>query len=218
VRLKAIPAGKSLVLANGIDCAEFTPKPERRASLRAQMGVMNAFVWLTAGRIVPAKDYPNLLRAFALVGREFPETQLWIAGEGVGAEAEAIQSRAGEFGAAVRWLGLRRDMPALLEAADGFMLASAWEGMPLVIGEAMAMEKPVVATDVGGVRELMGDVGKLVPAKNPESLAEAMRSTMRCSEEERHRLGVAGRARIASLFSMEANADQWDALYQAYFA
>ena len=70
-------------------------------------------------------------------------------------------------------------MPALLDAADGFVLASAWEGMPLAVGEAMAMEKPVVATDVGGVRELVGDAGVIVPAKDPEALAKAMLALMR---------------------------------------
>ncbi len=114
----------------------------------------------------------------------------------------------------VRWLGLRRDMPALLDAADGFVLASAWEGMPLVLGEAMAMEKPVVATDVGGVRELVGDAGTLVPAKDPEALAEAMLATMRQSREERARMGRAARERIVHQFSMDAAADWWEALYR----
>jgi glycosyltransferase involved in cell wall biosynthesis len=65
---------------------------------------------------------------------------------------------------ALRWLGLRRDVPALLDDADAFVLSSAWEGMPLAIGEAMAMamDKPVVATNVGGPRERVGDCGVLV--------------------------------------------------------
>ncbi len=214
VRLKAIPARKASVLTNGIDCAEFTPQPERRVRLRAQMGVEAEFIWLSAGRIVPAKDYPNLLRAFAPVLQEFPESQLWIAGEAAGDESAGIQAQAAELGAAVRWLGLRRDMPALLDAADGFVLGSAWEGMPLVLGEAMAMEKPVVATDVGGVRELVGDAGIIVPAKSPERLAGAMRSTMRGTDEQRRKLGQAARARILATYSMEAKADQWDALYR----
>ena len=58
-----------------------------------------------------------------------------------------------------------------MDASDGFVLGSAWEGMPLVVGEAMAMEKPVVATDVGGVRELVGDAGAMVAAKDPQALA-----------------------------------------------
>ncbi len=110
----------------------------------------------------------------------------------------AVQALAADLGvASVRWLGLRRDMPALLDAADGFVLASAWEGMPLAVGEAMAMEKPVVATDVGGVRELVGEAGVIVPAKSPESLAEAMLEMMRRTGEERRKLGLAARERIA---------------------
>ena len=90
----------------------------------------------------------------------------------------------------VRRLGLRSDIAALLDAADGFVLSSAWEGMPLAVGEAMAMAKPVVATDVGGVRELVGDAGVLVPAKNPTALAEAMVAMMKRPTEERSAMGA----------------------------
>jgi glycosyltransferase involved in cell wall biosynthesis len=214
-RLKAVPVRKATVLTNGIDLAEFAPSAERRAFIRAQMDVGEEFVWLAAGRIVPAKDFPNLLRAFARVRAEIPEARLWIAGEALGAGSEAIQAQAAELGTSVRWLGLRRDMPALLDAADGFVLASAWEGMPLVVGEAMAMEKPVVATDVGGVRELVGEAGVIVPAKNSEALAEAMLEMMRRTDEERRTLGRMARKRIAAGFSIDAKADEWEALYRA---
>jgi glycosyltransferase involved in cell wall biosynthesis len=117
----------------------------------------------------------------------------------------------------VRWLGLRRDLPALLDAADGFVLASAWEGMPLVVGEAMAMEKPVVATDVGGVRELMGEAGMLVPPKNPDALAAAMLVLMRSSIEARQKLGRAARVRIEDNFNIETRAQQWESLYRTLF-
>jgi glycosyltransferase involved in cell wall biosynthesis len=214
-RLKAVPARKATVLTNGIDLAEFAPSAERRTILRARMGVGEEFVWLAAGRIVPAKDFPNLLRAFARVRGEIPEARLWIAGEALRAGSEAIQAQAAELGASVRWLGLRRDMPALLDLADGFVLASAWEGMPLVVGEAMAMEKPVAATDVGGVRELVGEAGVIVPAKSPEALAEAMLDLMRSTPEARGALGRAARQRIATRFSIDAKADEWEALYRA---
>ena len=114
----------------------------------------------------------------------------------------------------VRWLGLRRDMAALLDAADGFVLASAWEGMPLALGEAMAMKKPVVATDVGGVGELAGDAGVIVPAGNPEALAGAMLELMRRSNKELQALGRAARERIATQFSIDARVDAWEALYR----
>jgi glycosyltransferase involved in cell wall biosynthesis len=217
VRLKAVPAGKCSVLVNGIDTAEFAPSPERGVRTRVEMGAADEFIWLAAGRIAPAKDYPNLLRAFAQVHAAFPAARLWIAGEAAGPGAAEVQALAAELGlgASVRWLGLRRDMPALLDAIDGFVLASAWEGMPLAVGEAMAMEKPVVATDVGGVRELVGDAGSIMDAKSPDSLAQAMLALMRTAPEARASLGQSARKRIQSLFSIDAKADEWEALYRA---
>jgi glycosyltransferase involved in cell wall biosynthesis len=223
VRRKAVPRHKCVVLTNGIDTAEFSPNGERRKQMRAAMGMgMDAgdeFVWLTAGRIVPAKDFPNLLRAFGLVHAARQKARLWVAGEAMDTQSKPVKSfvlgGSKGFMDHVRWLGLRRDIPALMDAADGFVLASAWEGMPLVVGEAMAMEKPVVATDVGGVRELVGDAGVIVPAKNSEALSEAMLGLMDRSPEERRKLGRAARSRIASDFSMTARADQWESLYRS---
>ena len=108
---------------------------------------------------------------------------------------------------------MRRDIPALLDAADGFVLSSAWEGMPLVVGEAMAMAKPVVATDVGGVRELVGDSGAKVPAKDSNALGEAMLAMMRRPAAARAELGRKARERILNCFGMDAKADEWEALY-----
>jgi len=218
VRLKAVPAHKCSVLSNGIDIMDFTSSPERRMRIRAGMGVSEEFVWLTAGRITPAKDYPNLLRAFARVCSTLPRACLWVAGEAVDAGSAAVQALAADSGAFVRWLGLRRDMPALLDAADGFVLASAWEGMPLALGEAMAMEKPIVATDVGGVRELVGETGFIVPAKSPEGLAGAMLEAMRRTPQARDSLGRAARERVLAHFSMDAKAGEWEALYRAVLA
>ncbi len=219
VLLKAVPGHKCVVVTNGIETANFLSNAARRMNVRTSMDVANKFVWLTAGRLAPAKDIPNLLAAFKIVTATCPDVELWIAGEG--------KSTKGEHGTdvsekdvdldQVRWLGLRRDLPALLDAADGFVLASAWEGMPLVVGEAMAMEKPVVATDVGGVRELVGQAGMLVPSKNPQALAAAMLATMRSSNEVRQELGRSARVRIEDYFSMEARAQQWESLYRALF-
>jgi len=219
VSLKAVPRHKCVVLTNGIDTAEFSPSEERRAEMRAAMGVGQEFVWLTAGRIVPAKDYPNLLRAFGLVHAARADARLWIAGEAMDAQSNPAKSFVveglKEFMGRVRWLGLRRDMPALMDATDGFVLASAWEGMPLVVGEAMAMEKPVVATDVGGVRELAGDTRMIVPARDSEALADAMLDLMDKSAEERRELGRAARLRIATQFSMTSRVDEWELLYRS---
>jgi glycosyltransferase involved in cell wall biosynthesis len=203
MRLKAVRSRGCRVVMNGIDVLEFAPATERRAAMRAGMSVEDEFVWLTVGRMVAAKDFPNLLRAFERVRQRRPDAQLWIAGEGASGREEG----------GVRWLGLRRDVPALMDAADGFVLSSAWEGMPLVVGEAMAMERPVVATDVGGVRELVGDAGVLVAARDSEALAGAMLAVMERGEAERRELGRRARARIEDGFSMEARGDEWEGLY-----
>jgi glycosyltransferase involved in cell wall biosynthesis len=79
----------------------------------------------------------------------------------------------------------------------------------------MAMEKPVVATDVGGVRELVGEAGVLVPAGDSLALANGMIALMQSSAEGQQKLGRAGRSRIAAEFSIEARADQWERLYQS---
>ena len=215
VGLKAVPRRKCLVRANGIDTAEFAPNAARRATTRAAMGADSNFVWLSAGRITPAKDYPNLLRAFELVREQVSDVELWIAGASTGAMVHAAE---GGTQNQVHWLGLRRDMPALLDAADGFVLGSAWEGMPLVVGEAMAMEKLVVATDVGGVRELVGDEGGIVPAKDPQKLAGSMLMVMRQSREDRAIAGRAARDRILRDFSIDAAADWWEMLYKQLIA
>ena len=218
-RLKAVPPRKCSVILNGIDVDGFAPDAERRARVRAEMRIAAGsaeFIWLAVGRLAPAKDYPNLLRAFAAVCAKRPHARLWVAGDARGDERAPLEALAKELGIgeAVRWLGLRRDMAALLDAADAFVLSSAWEGMPLAVGEAMAMQKPVVATDVGGVRELVGDAGVVVPAKDSLALAEAMLATMQESREERAALGSAARERVFRQFSMDATADTWEALYR----
>jgi len=221
VRLKAIPQHKCIVLANGIDIALFKPDAERREEKRTTMDAGGEFIWLAVGRIVPAKDYPTLLRAFAQVRASRGDARLWVAGaEASAAEAASVRALTTDLGLkdAVRWLGLCRDVPALLDAADAYVMASAWEGMPLAVGEAMAMEKPVVATDVGGVRELMGEIGLIVPAKSPENLAEAMLEMMRSTNEERRGRGRSARERIKAHFSMDAKADEWESLYREVLA
>ncbi len=82
VRLRSVPAGKMRVLTNGIDTEAFTPDRARRKRTRAEMLAEDDFIWLAVGRLAPAKDYPNLLRAFAQLRTTYPGSSLWIAGEG----------------------------------------------------------------------------------------------------------------------------------------
>ncbi len=216
----AVRNGKCVVLTNGIEMSALSPQPGRRTEMRRAMMAGDAFIWLAVGRRVPAKDHPNLLGAFNRVSAAVPGTRLWIAGDaGKSGNGSYDKSLLKTYRSPqVLWLGSRQDVPALLDAADGFVLSSAWEGMPLALGEAMAMEKPVVATDVGGVRELVGNTGTIVPAQNSIALAEAMLDVMGKTNQERTELGRLGRGRIAQRFSMDAKAEEWEALYRSVLA
>jgi len=216
--LKAVRAEKCIVIPNAIDLSEFTPDTSRHKVLREALRADDEFVWLAVGRIAAAKDYPNLLRAFARVFKdEF--AFLWIAGQGSEKVKVQLRTLASELkiNTQIEWLGLRRDLPALLDAADGFVSSSAWEGMPLAIAEAMAMEKPVVATDVGGVAELVGGIESLAPAGDAKALADAMLALMRKSTEDRLEIGRAARNRIQDKFNIETRVGDWEKLYGSLF-
>lgn len=207
---------KCQVIPNGIAAHEFVPSPTRRMEMREQLATGERFVWLTAGRLAPAKGYPILLHAFAHVHTYAPFTELWIAGAGQDADTARLRAVAAKVGLcySVHWLGLRNDMPALLDAADAFVLASAWEGVPLALAEAMAMEKYVVATDVGGVGDLIGDCGVTVRAGDAVVLAQAMLAAMRMPVEKRILLGRQARQRIVEHFNLETKALQWERTYE----
>jgi glycosyltransferase involved in cell wall biosynthesis len=213
----AVARHKCSVITNGFDLDEFSPHAPNCAQERESRRASDDFVWLAAGRDVPAKDFDNLLAAFRQVRAEIPGTQLWIAGRLEEQRLVRINCRVvgteRNESEGVRWLGFRDDMPEVLAASNAFVLSSAWEGLPLVVGEAMAMEKPVVATDVGGVKELVGDAGVLVQAKTPEALAKAMLRVMRMERADRLAMGKAARLRIGQHFDVNAKATEWEALY-----
>ena len=216
----AVTAHRCSVLTNGIDLSEFGPRGKKVRETATLPAADGEFVWLAAGRDVPAKDFDRLLDAFARVLTEYPQTQLWIAGKPGANRASmaGIEEGGAESRGRVHWLGIRNDMPNVLAACDGFVLSSAWEGMPLVVGEAMAMEKPVVPTDVGGVRELVGETGIVIPAMSTEQLAAGMLRVMQTSESARRAMGRAGRERICEFFNMDCKAEEWESLYKQVLA
>src|SRR5207302_11103705 len=129
---------------------------EGRRAARHELGVGDGQLLLgTVTRLAPQKDPVTLIRAAALVMSRHPETRLVIVGEGP--MQAAVEQQLCDLGITdrVQLLGVRRDVSKLLAAMDVFVLPSRWEGAPRAIVEAMAAGVPVVATDVGGVGELV---------------------------------------------------------------
>jgi glycosyltransferase involved in cell wall biosynthesis len=137
---------------------------------------------------------------------------------GSGPDEEAIRSRIAEerLDGYARVLGARSDVPDLMSAADGFVMSSAWEGLPLVLLEAGASSLPIVATDVGGNREAVreGVTGFLVPPGDPEALSRAMRRLQSLDEVERVAMGRAGRKLVEDRYDIDVVARRWAAIYQ----
>ena len=210
-----VPAERVCVIPNGLVLDKFVVTNSNKQEVRRDLGVAEEdFLWLAVGRLEEPKDYPNLLQAFRIVVNKY-EAQLYVAGQG--SLTEDLERQAIKLGISDRvvFLGLRRDIPQLLQAADGFVLSSAWEGLPNTVMEAMAAAKPVVATSVGGVPELVqeGKTGYIVPPRNPEALALAMEKMMALSHEERCEMGKAGREHIEANYSLDRVVDQWEKLY-----
>jgi len=171
-------------------------------------------VWIHVGRFAPQKNHRLLVEAFAQALARLPSMELWLVGEGsLRPQVEEQVQKAGLV-EHVRFLGLRRDIPELLSQADALLLPSDWEGVPLVVLEAMAAGKPVVATKVGGVPELVehGVTGFLVPPGDPGALAEAILQVA-SSGELRRQMGEAGWERVRERFDIRQTARAYGELY-----
>jgi len=216
IQVGAVPRHKIRFLPNGIDTACFRPDQEARMRLREYLGVGDAFVWIAVGRFNILKDYPNMLIAFSHVIRTHPETLLIIIGDG--SLRPAMEELVGKLGMKdrVRFLGIRRDIQELMNAADAYVMSSSVEGMANVLLEASATGLPIVATDVGGNPQVVrdGETGFLVPPKDPEALTGAMVRLMDISEEERRWMGEAGRQYAEDNYSLDRVVEMWEALYQ----
>jgi glycosyltransferase involved in cell wall biosynthesis len=216
-RRGAAPRDGIRLIGNGIDLDEYRPDPATRARVRDELGVGDAFTWLAVGRMTGAKAYPDMVSAFADLQRTDPNARLLIAGSGEPDVEAAVAVRIAETGVGdgLSLLGYRSDVADLMRAADGFLLSSAWEGLPMVLLEAASSELPIVATRVGGNEDAVTDGvnGLLVPAGDPAALARAMRTVMATDPEARHAMGRAGRELVRHGFDLEATIDTWVALY-----
>jgi len=218
-RERIVPSHKVRFLegGTGIDLDRFQARGSR-AEVRQSLGIGDdtPVVGIVA-RLTHEKGYLEFLQAAALVREEHPNTRFLSIGPSDAADLGEFRELASQLGisGAVEFLGMRIDVPILYEAMDIVVLPSHREGMPTTLMEAAAMEKPVVATDIRGCRDVVndGETGLLVPLRDPKALAAAMTSLL-ADPERRRTMGLAARRRAERLFDQRKVFWQVEAVYR----
>ena len=206
-------AGPLIVVHNGIEGSPVNE--DHRAAARSEFGAGDSCVGIMVARIDGKKGHGTLLKSVKRLDDPQRILKLWIVGDG--AQRAAAESQAAQLDLGpdrVRFLGRRSDIDRLLEAADFFVLPSDIEGLPLSILEAMSHGLAIVASNVGGVPEIIDDGmnGLLVPAGDDVALASAIWQ-MATDVGLRRRLGDAARARANTTFSLQAMVEKYDRVY-----
>jgi glycosyltransferase involved in cell wall biosynthesis len=171
---RGTPAGRIVVLPNGIDTRIFRPNSDERHALRRQWNIAeNSFVIGLVARLDPMKDHRTFLNAAAKYMQRDPNARYVCVGGGQDDYRKSVVAHARSLGLDDRivWAGEIRDACAVYNAFDIATLSSAFgEAFPNVIGEAMACGIPVVATDVGDIASIVGELGEIVPPAEPDLL------------------------------------------------
>ena len=202
-------------IANGVDTEIFQPRYDEKTAIRTKLGFEPGRFYIgTVGNLRPVKNHALLLRACRQLCLDQDDVRLIIAG--TGPLKEQLSELAGLLGIQhkVRLLGARTDIPEVLNAMDLFVLPSLSEGMPNAVLEAMACGLPVVATQVGGVSEVVehGVTGLLVPSEDEAALTSRLEELF-LSETTRQMLGKNARERALACFSLDKMVREYEQLY-----
>lgn len=207
------PSERVVSIPTGIDLDAFQPKRPRVVT-RQELGLAeNDFAVLMVGIIRHVKGHDVALSAFQILNRQNSQAKLILAGDGP--MQDHIKKLARDLGIAgsVQFLGFRNDVADLMRAADVLLLTSRSEGVPQSVTQALSLGLPVVATDVGGVRELIEHErsGLLVPSEDPTSTAGAMNRILHEPEIVR-RFRETGHAHVIANYSLQAMLDKTERL------
>jgi glycosyltransferase involved in cell wall biosynthesis len=208
---RGMPASRIAVIPNGIDTQMMHPDAIAGGLQRRAWGIPDdAFVIGCVARFDPMKDHPTFLAAAARFAREQPGTRFVCVGDGAAPYRDALKAQAHALGLddALVWAGEMDSLCNVYNAFDVATLPSAFgEGSPNVVGEAMACGVPVVATDVGDVRLIVGDLGEVVPPRNPQALAAGWtRMRQRLTQKSLIRGSI--RQSIVTNYSLDAMVDR----------
>lgn len=214
VEEQGIQQKKVVTIYNGIDESLYQNQYDR-ATMRAKLGIRHdEMVIGTVSRLVPVKNHVGLLRSFAAVKRHFNNVRLLIVGDGELRENLESLVKSLQITDSVQFLGFRRDVQSLLKAFDVFVLPSFSEGMPISLLEAMASRLPVVVSDVGGNREVIGsdECGMLVEPNSNEDLTKALIYLLTHPAQSKEK-ALRAELRIKNLFSISRTVCSYEGLY-----
>jgi glycosyltransferase involved in cell wall biosynthesis len=204
------------VIHNGFDVRKFVPDAGARAALLDALDLPSQSILIgIVGRANPAKDYGNFLRAAALLRQRVSDCHFVMIGKDVDASNTTLARRMSELGlmGVCHMLGARDDLHRLMPAFDILCLSSRTEGLPTVVGEAMACGVPCVVTDVGDTGQLVGETGLVVPPRDPVRLAHALEEMATLGLEQRKKLGTLARERIVESFSISVCWQKYREMY-----
>ncbi|MEP7141324.1 MAG: glycosyltransferase [Ferruginibacter sp.] len=211
-----IPGDKIIYVTNFVNDRLFKQDKNTAAEYREKLMLQEKFVWIAVGRFFPQKDYDNLLTAFKLFSSKYPQAVLLIVGNGpMEKEVKNMILQKG-LSNSVKTLGVRNDVPQLLNTADAYVMSSAWEGQPIALIEAASTNLPIVATDVGGNNTIVFDGmnGYLVPPKNAPALFSAMEKIVNMSKTDLNKMGENSRTYVEDNFSVEVLGRKWLEIYK----
>jgi glycosyltransferase involved in cell wall biosynthesis len=218
---RGLPSDRIAVIPNGIDTAAMRPDPMLGRELRRTWGVSEtAFVIGMVARLDPMKDHETFLAAAARFARQDAGARFVCVGDGPQAYRDELAASARSLGIDDRvvWAGELERVEAAYNAFDIATLSSAFgEGFPNVVGEAMACGRPVVATDVGESRFVIGDYGAAVPPRRPDLLNDAW-VRVRQRVENDASLRTSARTRIVEQFSADVMVDRSEKVLAAVCA
>lgn len=214
---QGFPSERIQVIENGIDTKRFGFDRAGRVRVRAEWGISDDDILIgVTARLDPMKGLETFIEAAAKASRENHMLRFVCVGEGEPGYAYLLRKKVGKAGLGKRflWAGTRQDMPAVFSAFDIASSSSSFgEGFSNAVAEAMSCERVVVVTDVGDSARIVGDCGRVVPARDAAALALAFIQLAALSKEKRVALGARARSRIASKFSVERMVERtWDVL------
>ena len=212
-----VPAHKVEVVRNGVDLRDLRPQ-RLRSSTRQELGVApDALVIVQIGRMAAEKGHRFLLEAVSLMTSSFPNLVCLLAGDGP--ERPRLERQIRELGIEdrVKLLGFRSDVADLLDSSDIYVLPSLSEALPIGLLEAMALNRPVVASAVNGVPEVLEDgvSGRTVPPRDVGALVDAL-SQLASNPEERGLMAHAAKQTVVDHFTAERTASRVAELYRRH--